>query len=160
MSEPTSQPAIATHTAALLDNLKKASLARVPARVFRSNIASMRYVFKTGKVAAFLNFKYATDIAYEIDELDFEIAVGHPNITANKEEVVETIEPLEVLKKKHFEEFLKAQATAVSKDNDAGTSDQGKLNVANSRTVGEGMAGSDSSATAPTAGIKISLPTK
>lgn len=144
------ETAIQAHTAAMQKNLQADTSKLAVARVFRSNIPSMRYVFKQGKVAPFISGRYTTDIAHEIEELDAEIAHRHPNISANKEEIVDTIEPLEALKKKHFEEFLLMQAKTLDKTNDAGTSEQGKLNVANSTTVAPGAAGSDSNGAAQT----------
>lgn len=133
------------HAEALLNNLKSADKTKVAPRVFRSNIMSMRFIFKNGKVAAFLSGKYVTDIKHEIEELDEEVANGHPNINCNPEETVETIEPLEALKAKHFKEFMEAQAKTLNKNNDAGFSEEKKLNVLNSNHVADAMAGSDSS---------------
>jgi len=148
------ETAINVHTAALKANMA-ADLTQVTARVFRSNISSCRYVFKNGKVAPFIGGKYTTDIKHEIDELDAEIDMKHPHISANKEEVVSTVEPLEALKARFFAEFQAAQAANLLKDNDAGTSEQGKLNVANSTTVAAGMADSSSTGAAPSLGLKV-----
>ena len=146
--------AINVHTAALKANLA-ADLTQVTARVFRSNIPSCRYVFKNGKVAPFIGGKYITNIKHEIDELDTEIEMKHPYISANKEEAVNTIEPLEALKVRFFAEFQAAQAANLLKSNDAGTSEQGKLNIANSSTVSAGMAGSSSAGATPALGLKL-----
>jgi len=160
------ESSMTAHSAALLANLKNSSMAKVPARVFRMSLVSARYVFKNGKVAPFLtkngvNSEYATNIEHEIQELDAEIAMNHPNISSKADEVVAaaSIEPLEMLKKKHFEEFTKLQAASVVKSNDAGSSIQTKLNVANSTTIGDGAASSDSTVAAP-AKVSISLPSK
>lgn len=136
--------AVSAHSAALLANLN-ADNSRVAARVFRSNIPSVRYIFKNGKSANFLGGKYITDIVHEIRELDYEIALHHPNFSVNMEEVVPTMEPLEALRARFIAEYKAELATNVSKNNDAGYSDQGKLNVANTTTISEGAAGSDSS---------------
>lgn len=138
------QTAAKSYSEAMVANMKDFDTRKVSARVFRANIPSCRYVFKEGKVAAFLSGKYTTNIAGEISELDAEVALGHPNITANAEEVLDVIEPLELLKKRHIEEYLASVAKSIAKSNDAGFSDQGKLNVANSTTISEGAAGSDS----------------
>ena len=140
---------------ASLANIKEAAANNTKqlARVFRSNVQSVKYVFKNGKVAAFMQGKYTTDIKYEIDELDEEIAAGHPNFSANKEEVVELIEPMEVLRSRFIAEYIANQKSATSGTNDAGNSEFVKLNVATSDTVKAGMAGSDGSGqgTAPAA---------
>jgi len=149
-NEPTrDQSAVSAHSSALLHNLKHSTNERIAVRVFRSNIASMRYIFKNGKTAAFLTdngstSKYVTNIRHEIEELDEEIALGHPNIHVREEVVEPVIEPLEALKARHFAEFKKIYEAASLKTNDAGYSEQGRLNVANSTTVAEGAAGSDS----------------
>jgi len=152
------------YAAALNKNLR-ADTSRVEARVFRSNILTMRFIFKNGKVAPFLtkngrDSEYTTDIKHEIEELDDEIAMRHPNISSKPEEIVHTIEPVEALKARHFKEFQEQMARSVVKSNDAGSSSLEKLNVANSTTISEGAAGSDSNgvASAPaTSGIKISI---
>lgn len=146
-SNPAPVSAVNAHSAALLANMKNSSNERIDARVFRSNIVTMRYVFKNGKVAPFLtkngrDSEYATDIRHEIEELDAEIALRHPNISSKIEEKVATIEPLEALKKKHFEEFMALQAAASKKSNDAGYSVEDKLNVANSTSIAEAASGS------------------
>lgn len=173
MADPTvvaqaqNESTMTAHAQALLANLKNSSQAKVAPRVFRSNIVTMRYVFKNGKVAPFLtkngiDSEYATNIEHEIQELDAEIASNHPNISSKPAETVETLEPIEALKKKHFEEFKKMLASNTLKTNDAGTSEQGKLHVANSTTIGDGAAGSDSSVgnvntTGAMSAVKISI---
>jgi len=150
-----------SYAAAMAKNLK-ADMTKVAARVFRSNIVTMRYVFKNGKVAPFLtkngrDSEYATNVKYEIEELDAEIEGGHPNISSKAEEVQLVMEPVEALKARHFKEFLAQQSASVLKTNDAGSSEQVKLNVANSTTIQEGAAGSDSSAVPATGGLKINV---
>lgn len=147
-----------SYASAMAKNLK-ADTTKVAARVFRSNLVTMRYVFKNGKVAPFLtkngiDSEYATNIKYEVAELDAEIEMQHPNISSKPEEIQLSIEPIEALKKKHFEEFLALQAASLKKSNDAGYSEQGKLNVANSNTIADAAAGSDSNTGA---GLKISI---
>lgn len=156
------------HAQALAANIKEAANPKkVEARVFRSNMLTLRYVFKAGKVAAFLtkngiDSEYVTDIAHEIAELDAEIENNHPNIFSKPAEIVRKIEPVEALKARHFEEFKKLMEAQNGRKGDGGFSEQGKLNVANSDTIADGAASSDGSAAAPTSlapvgGIKISL---
>jgi hypothetical protein len=146
------------HTAALVSNLAAKDTSKVAARVFRSNIPSMRYIFKAGKVASFLSGIYYTDIAHEITELDAEIAHGHPNISSKPDEVVTSVDPLEILKQKHFEEFKAQMAKSLAVGNNAGDSDAGKPTVTTSATLLAGMTASDSGApAAPTGGIKVNV---
>ena len=147
-----------SYATALQKNLE-ADSTQIAARVFRSSLLSMRYVFKNGKVAPFMtkngiDSEYTTDIKHEIEELDGEIRFRHPNLSSKPEELVSKIEPMAALREKHFKEFMEMQAKAVSLDNNAGYSEQGKLNVANSRSIAEAAMGNG----APTgSGVKINL---
>lgn len=141
----------------------KADTSVVKGRVFHSTIPSIRYVFRAGKHAVFIDGKYTTNIAHEIEELDAEIEAGHPNFFIKSKEEVAPVEPLEALREKFIKEFLAKQAEDTKTVKDGGTSEQGKLNVANSTTIASAAAGSDSSLgnsnNAPAVGsIKIGAP--
>jgi hypothetical protein len=161
--ETQNQSGVAQHSAAMLANLKNRSRAKVEPKCYQANMLSVRYVFKDGKTASFLTddgitCKYTTNIACEIAELDEEIENMHPHIThAAVTPKAAAVEPIEALKARHFEEFKKLMASSTLKTNDAGNSDQGKLNVANSTTVAEGAAGSDASSAPAVGGLKISI---
>ncbi len=74
---------------------------------FKCTQSSMRYIFKTGKTAAFSNFCYYTDVKSEIDELNAEIAEGHPVFFVDKDHVqvdMDTLDPLADIKKQMKEE--------------------------------------------------------
>lgn len=150
-----------TYSAAMQANIKASTPKKVEARVFRSNIASVSFIFPNGKRAAFVLGKYVTDLAYEITELDKEIAQGHPNFSSNVEEIVNVIPAMDELRAKFFEEFKAAQAQQLSPDNQLGTADHGKLNVLTTAHINEAAMGSDSGMpTIPNAsggGIKIAL---
>jgi len=168
----TQQTASSNFATASEANIKASPPTVLPvARVFRSNITSVGYIFKNGKKAAFVSGKYTTNIKYEIDELDTEIALGHPNFSADTEEIEAVIEPLEALRARFIAEFKADEARALNKANDAGTAEVQKLTPVSSATIADGAAGSDSTAGANTttaastaataapalAGLKISL---
>lgn len=164
MSNQLQQHSPTTQAQAMAANLQKVAEAKkVPRRVFRSNLLTMRYVFKAGKVANFLTkdgvtSQYVTDLSHEIEELDAEIAMGHPHILEGKEETTEAVDTMEALRQKHIQEYLAAQAKATKKDNDAGSSEQGKLNMSHSGNIAEAAAGSDSTVTnTPATGVKINV---
>lgn len=118
-------------------------------RVYTCNLQAAGFVFKNGKRAQFIpNGEgvncYTTDIPSEQLELDYEITHRHPNFAVYTGEVAALIEPLEVLKARFFAQFQAEQEAAINKNNDAGTSEQTKLNVANTTTISSGAAGSSS----------------
>jgi hypothetical protein len=160
--------AVETYSATLLKNLRESSQKKVEPVKFKSNILTMRFIFKNGKVAPFLtkdgkSSEYTTNTEHEVQELLHEVDMRHPNITvAPAEEVKPVMEPVEALKARHFAEFKKMMEATLVKTNDAGSSQQGPLNVANSTTISEGAAGSDSTgagalASAAPAPLKISI---
>jgi len=106
-------------------------------RVFHCAMPSCNYLFKNGKPAIFINHEYLTDIQSEIDELEAEIAYGHPHISidAAKKEVDDTkLDPLSAVKAQAIKEYLAAEA-AKDTTKDMGSSIPEKLNVSNSGNV-------------------------
>ena len=122
-------------------------------KIYTSAIPFSSYFLKNGKQVAFVGGEYATDNQLEIDELDAQVADGGADIMyAGEKEVATVSETVDAIKKAAIAEYLANQAAATDKNNDLGTSDNGKLNLANSNTVAEGAAGSDSGAPAPVVG--------
>lgn len=87
----------------------------------------MRYVFKSGLIASFVNYKYRTNKPVEIDELDYELSIGNPNIYVKPgEKVVDTKndDPMIGLKQKIIQDYLaeqeKLRASAVDSNRDFG----------------------------------------
>lgn len=116
-------------------------------KVFTCAIPHAKYIFSNGKTAAFLGGEYVTDNSYEVDELMAEVNSDHPHIRVGERKVSKKdLLPIEALREQIIKEYLEKQAAALKKDNDAGTSDQsGKLQgIANSHTISEAAAGSDS----------------
>lgn len=117
-------------------------------RVFKSRVPFCKYLFKNGKEANFIGGVYTTDIETEIEELDTEIKLKHPTLfidASDKERDTEKIDPLDEIRRKAVADYLAGVAAATNKSNDRGTTEQGRLNVANSSTIAEASAGSDSS---------------
>jgi hypothetical protein len=117
--------------------------------VFKSSLPNIQYLFKNGKSAAFIGGAYYTDVESEIKELQDEVTNRHPIIfidPAQSQIDSADLDPMSVLKKKFYAEFLAQQAAAVQKDRDMGTTSQtGVLQgIANSTTIAEAMSGSDS----------------
>lgn len=129
-------------------------------RVFKSTFQSHIYLFGShkdstsinGKPAHFINFEYITDNPQEIIELEEQITVGHPHIYIDenrKEIAVNPEDPINVIRRKAVEDYLKAQmADAVNPSNDRGETDQtAKLvGIGNTASVAPAAAGSVSGA--------------
>lgn len=130
-------------------------------QVFKSSIASVKYIFKNGKEAHFINGKFLTDIEDEIKQLRDEITSGHPHIyvDAKETEIDTEADPLAALKEKLREQLLQEiaekQAAALDPNNDMGNTGDAvkdkltamKLNVATTRSIASAAAGSASGAT-------------
>lgn len=144
-------------------------------KVFKSVQPSIQYVFKNGKVAAFINYEYMTDLENEIEELNAEIgAVGfgkskqpHIYIDADKTEIdTDALDPIAVIKQQAIKEYLAAQAEAMKTSNDRGNTGpaNARAGMVTTQTVAEMSAGSDSGAgtvteTKPAAGVGIKVNT-
>lgn len=125
--------------------------------LYKSRIYSCKYAFKNGKEANFVDFKYLTDIKSEIEELDYEISLGHPTLYVDPtRKTVDTskIDPLEDIRKKAVDDYIAQQKNATLMSNDRGTSEPGKLNVATTVNVAAASAGSSSGQAAPAAAPK------
>jgi hypothetical protein len=99
-------------------------------------LPSSQYVFKTGKVAAFIGGTYRTDIETECAELDAEIKTGHPHIYVTDEKTVDTtkLDPMANLKEKIIADYLATQARAVDPANDMGTETAASQGVSGMQT--------------------------
>lgn len=116
--------------------------------IFKSRVASSKFVFKNGKEASFVLGKYFTDVPWEIKELESEIESGHPHLYVDKAEATidsDLVDPLEDIRKKAVADYIARMSKATQQDNDMGeTVNTGKLEgIANSDTISEGAASSD-----------------
>lgn len=85
--------------------------------VYQATIPSINYVLKNGKPCIFVAGKFATSVQKEIDELDEEVAAGHPHIRKCTEEETKSMtipgaDFMAGLKAKLFAEFLVEQEEA------------------------------------------------
>jgi len=114
---------------------------------FFSRIPSVKYIFTNGKEAHFINGRFTTDVVGEIEQLNAEIAEGHPHLFTKPEALTITVadlDPLAEIKRKAIEEHMAKLAAASNPENDMGTSEQTKLDVANSVSVKGATAASNS----------------
>lgn len=114
------------------------------AKVFKSAIPSVNYIFGNGKPAIFVNGKFATTIESEIAELENEIRLGHPHIyiDENEKEIDSSaIDPISSLRAQIEKEIMDKMAAATNPENDMGTSEQEKLKVATSADVAQAAQG-------------------
>lgn len=113
-------------------------------RVFKATLPSVNYIFKNGKPAIFINGMYTTDVPFEIEELDAEIATRHPHIfidSAMREIDSAKVDPIAALREKIIAEYQATMAAATSLDNDLGNSTQGALKPASSVDIAAASAG-------------------
>lgn len=113
-------------------------------RVFKATLPSVNYIFKNGKPAIFVNGMYTTDVPFEIEELDAEIATRHPHIFIDesmREIDSAKVDPIAALREKIIAEYQATMAAATSLDNDLGNSTQGALKPASSVDIAAASAG-------------------
>lgn len=113
-------------------------------RVFKATLPSVNYIFKNGKPAIFINGMYTTDVPFEIEELDAEIATRHPHIFIDesmREIDSAKVDPIAALREKIIAEYKATMEAATAQDNDLGTSTQGALKPASSVDIAAASAG-------------------
>ena len=113
-------------------------------RVFKATLPSVNYIFKNGKPAIFVNGMYTTDVPFEIEELDAEIATRHPHIFIDesmREIDSAKVDPIAALREKIIAEYKATMEAATAQDNDLGTSTQGALKPASSVDIAAASAG-------------------
>lgn len=92
-------------------------------RVFKATLPSVNYIFKNGKPAIFVNGMYTTDVPFEIEELDAEIATRHPHIFIDesmREIDSAKVDPIAALREKIIAEYKAKMEAATAHDNDLG----------------------------------------
>lgn len=116
--------------------------------LFKSKISSCNYITKAGKPIYFNAGRFSTANAVDIAELKELVADGHPSIfiDPNENEIDFDIkDPLDFIKKKAVEEYLKAQKDAMNPNADRGTTVSEKLKgIANTKNIADATAGSAS----------------
>jgi hypothetical protein len=106
-------------------------------KLYKSRIPSVNYLFRNGKPAIFVNGRFSTAVPAEIEELDHEVALGHPTIYVDAAEATIDVSktPYEAIREKIIAEYLAAQAAATDPGNDMGNYEAGKVNPASSMDV-------------------------
>ena len=120
-------------------------------RLYWATMPFLNYVFKKGKMAVFKHHRYATDIPAEIEELEAEIAGGHPQIYIKEDQKFLTAEmedPMKALRAKFFAEFQAQQAKFVDPTNDMGTSSQQAIRPQSTSDIASVAAGGDATQSA------------
>jgi hypothetical protein len=101
--------------------------------LFNSNLPSVRYIFKSGEAAVFVNGVYTTNDPEKIAELTTECKRGHPNLFIDQKRVtvsMDELNPMAVLRKKIREELLAEQAAARDMGNSIAKPGTGQVNTA------------------------------
>jgi len=124
--------------------------------VFKNSIPSCNYIFGSpeiaGKVAVFVSGVYRTDVTAEIEELQKEVALGHPHIYVDSNETtIDSVylDPMVALREKIISEYLAAQTQAVDPTNDRGSSDQAAVKPANTQDIAVAAAGGATAVLSP-----------
>ncbi len=120
-------------------------------RLYWATMPFMNFIFPKGKVAVFRHHRYATDIQSEIEELDKEVANGHPHIYVKQEMMYLTEEmedPMKALRSKIIAEFLAQQAAHVDPANNMGSSSQEPIRPQSTTDIASVAAGGDATQTA------------
>jgi hypothetical protein len=130
--------------------------------LYFTRMPNSKYIFGNGAEAHFTGNRYATDDPKKIVELDNEVALNHPFIFTDPDNLVvdeSSLDPMHELKEKIIAEYEAKNKIMKLAKADLGHSVQTKLNVADSHSIGEAASASDSGAPA-TPAIKVSLPSK
>lgn len=124
--------------------------------LFFSHVPNSTFIFPNGEVAAFVGGRYATDNAAKAAYLQYEIDCGNPHLH-RKEGYMQVskadLAPDAEYRKRVIAEYLAKEAADKADKPEMGSSEQGKLNVADTSSIAAGAADSSSTgATAPAAG--------
>jgi hypothetical protein len=114
------------------------------AKIFKATLPSVNYIFKNGKPAIFVNGKFHTSIPAEIQELEAEIAAGHPilYIDSAEAEVDSTkVDPIAGLRESIIAEYKASMAAATNPDNNMGDSAQDPLKPSSTNAIQDAAAG-------------------
>jgi hypothetical protein len=114
-------------------------------KLYKATLPSINYIFKNGKPAIFVRGKFATDIAAEVEELDNEIALGHPHIFIDPNEAEQAPGDTDLLAglRLKLEAEIRAEMAAASLiSNDRGTAAPTILKPASTVDIAAAAAGS------------------
>lgn len=112
-------------------------------QLFKCRIPSCSVIFPNGKAAIFVGGRYATKFDNEVAILEDEIALGHPHIYRDPDELTvdsERQDPHSIQVDKIRKDILQEMLQASLEGKDLGTYIQGALNPANSESVSQVVA--------------------
>ena len=125
--------------------------------VFFNHIPNSNMIFPDGSIAAFTGGRFATDNPDKVAFLQSEIKNGNPHLYIKEDFLVvsaDQLAPDAELRARYFAEFQAQQEAIAKGDTTYGSSEQGKLNVADTSVIAAGAADSSSGATP---GITLSV---
>ena len=110
---------------------------------FKSALAVVTYVFKSGALAVFTNGNFYTSNTKEVAELKEESEIVGSMISYVGEVDEESLDPLNEVKKQAIADYLASTAQALNKENDRGVSIQSLTDkFSNTSKLDEGSLGS------------------
>ena len=120
-------------------------MSSTPKKLYKATLPSINYIFKNGKPAIFVRAKFATDVPAESEELDAEIALGHPHIYIDLNEPEEAPGGMDLLAglRLKLEAEIRAEMAAASLiSNDMGNTAPTLLRPASTVDIAAAAAGS------------------
>ena len=112
-------------------------------RVYKSTVPSIVYICKNGKPCNFIQGVYRTDIEAEIQELDAEIALKHPQlyIDSNEREIdSELVDPVAALRASIIADYLATQAKVTDPEHNMGSYAAGQVVPASTKNIASAIA--------------------
>lgn len=113
-------------------------------KLYKATLPSINYIFKNGKPAIFVRGRFATDVQAEYEELDAEIAAGHPHIYIDADEPIAEANTADLISglRAQLEAKIRAEMAAASDiNNDRGTVEPTALKPASTVDVAPAAAG-------------------
>jgi hypothetical protein len=114
-------------------------------KAYKSTFMSLNYIMKNGKPAIFVNGQFVTNVKLEIDELDHEIAEGHPHISHDEgatQITVEQVDAMAGLRARLREELIAEMKANESVLKDVGSAEPTKLMPGNTMDISQAALGS------------------
>lgn len=125
---------------------------------FYSRVPNSTFIFPNGVSAVFTGGRFTTQDETQANHLYWEIKQGNQHIFINEQKltlVESELDPMAELKARIIAEYLAKEGLKTTES----TSEQGKLNVADTASIGAAAADSSSEGSAATVvpGVKLSL---
>lgn len=143
----TSTPQVSAEVEKTIQSLLTTVKDEKKAWLFKSNMPSIRYIFRNGDCANFIGHRYFTINEKYAKELTEEIDNGHPELRIDPNEVMvlpSEQDPMVRFKNQVIADFLRDQALkTMDPTRDMGNSVQGKLNPTSTTDVSAVSGGGD-----------------